>query len=117
MSMSKHEGFSVPAVEALYKGCHVVIRRGTAADEFGLDLITHIEETTNLANLIEIITSHKKINFSTSKGFIASKNILLKSSDTAYLDLFKMLQRDQKRRDSESIESVVCVNHQTFIPK
>ena len=88
ISMSSHEGFSVPVIEALHKGCHVIVKRGTAADEFEGGCISLLNDSMSYAQFLKIISDKEIITQHCDMRNNLVKNILSKSFDSKYLEIF-----------------------------
>ena len=59
ISMSDHEGFCIPILEAMYLGIPLVLKKGTAADEFAATVAMNVRD---VEGAVEEILSHLENN-------------------------------------------------------
>lgn len=91
ISMSKHEGFCIPILEAMYFGVPVVIRSGTAADEVGGSACTKVSDVEGAyKKVIEILTNRHGINLEKEVGNRAQM-LLDRTSDDKWQSIITTL--------------------------
>lgn len=93
LSMSLHEGFCVPALEAMHFGLPVFVREGTAAEETvgngGVILRNTLEDQAN--KLIDILESPTKTTSLINKGLKRKTELLNATSDDVWINIINDL--------------------------
>ena len=94
LSMSQHEGFCVPVVEAMHFGLPIFVHEGTAAQETAGNagiLLGNCGDLNNLITITSILDSPSQVSIQSQKGTERKKIILESISDYAWNNLFALL--------------------------
>jgi glycosyltransferase involved in cell wall biosynthesis len=90
LSMSKHEGFGVPILEAMYLGLPILVRSGTATDEFAFSSIINPAELINpKSNFYKFNFLNNFLNKNININKKISRELLLKTTAEKYMLIIK----------------------------
>lgn len=79
ITMSEHEGFCIPVLEAIYFGLKIIVKKGNAAEEVAGNFSLAINEKNNVSELVKFI---KKVNIKSSEKHVL--NTLEKNNFTVW---------------------------------
>jgi glycosyltransferase involved in cell wall biosynthesis len=90
ISTSKHEGFGVPLMEAMYMGTPIIYRKKTISHEISMKIPTSYSNINEAANIISNYFNKKLDIYKLSRlSLIESKNILSNAKDKNYMKILR----------------------------
>ncbi len=90
ISMSLHEGFYVPLLEAMHFGLPVFIRNGTASEEIGGDAVFGFDGVIEALHLIKQVVAMPELAYEKiARGFTRNRELLELASDHSLANIFK----------------------------
>jgi glycosyltransferase involved in cell wall biosynthesis len=88
LSVSKHEGFCVPVLEALHLGIPVFVRSGTAASELGVGAIAEFEDLNRACDLIKsVFKDQARQNAMVYAGRQCASELLFQTHDRTLMNI------------------------------
>ncbi len=94
LSMSMHEGFCIPAVEAMHFGLPVFIREGTATQETVGSAGIILENNGGIDHsqkIIDLLESSTKLGILVEKGYQRKQELLSATRDEIWMQILKNL--------------------------
>lgn len=89
LSVSRHEGFCVPVLEAMHLGIPTLVRSGTAASELGSDSVFHFSNISEASeSTISLLTNPNHAAALSKAGQRRSAEILERANDDVWRNLF-----------------------------